>query len=363
MNRFDRQTILPGFGPEGQEKLRRARALVVGAGGLGCPALLYLAAAGVGEIGIADADAVAESNLNRQVLFGQDDIGKPKAETAAQYLREKYPDVRLTALPFFLTAENALETIAPYDIVLDGSDNFPTRYLVNDACVLLGKPLVFGAIYQYEGQVALFNAGEDPVNYRDLYPVPPAAHEIPNCEEAGVLGVLPGIIGAMQAAEAIKWLAALGPGLTNKVLFYNLKTHSTFEIALAPNPDARLTLPQTEAAFRASDYAFACASVDILSWKDALEKLAQNDQAMLADIREPGEEPAWTTENCLRLPMNELLRDPSPLKPAEDILLFCRSGVRSLILAQKLQARWPEKRMYSIEGGLLHPQSPVNNRS
>ncbi|HET7361891.1 MAG TPA: HesA/MoeB/ThiF family protein, partial [Salinimicrobium sp.] len=203
MSRFERQKILPEFGSEGQQKLSTAKVLVIGAGGLGCPALLYLAAAGVGTIGIADGDSISESNLNRQTLFGHNDIGKAKAETAAGILQEKYPDINFQVIPHFLTSENALEVLENYDLVLDGSDNFGTRYMINDACVLLGIPLIMGAIYQYEGQLSVFNYGENPVSYRDIYPVPPKANEIPNCSETGVLGVLPGIIGNLQAAETI----------------------------------------------------------------------------------------------------------------------------------------------------------------
>ena len=164
MSRFDRQKILPGFGAEGQEKLSAAKVLVVGAGGLGCPALLYLAAAGVGTIGIADGDSISESNLNRQTLFGQAHISKPKAETAAAILKDKYPDIQFEVIPHYLTAENTAEIIKRYDLVLDGTDNFGTRYMINDICVLLKKPLVMGAIYQYEGQLAVFNFGENPIN-------------------------------------------------------------------------------------------------------------------------------------------------------------------------------------------------------
>ena len=217
MDRFERQVILPGFGPEGQAKLKHASVLVIGAGGLGCPALLYLAAAGVGRICVVDGDVVALSNLNRQVLFGQQDLGKNKAEAAVRYFQEKYNDIQWKAIPEFISVENAQELIIHYDVVVDGSDNFPTRYLVNDACVLLKKPLVFGAIYQYEGQVSVFNQGPGSCNYRDMYPQPPAANEIPNCAETGVLGVVPGIIGSLMALEVIKVLTGLGKPLLSLI--------------------------------------------------------------------------------------------------------------------------------------------------
>lgn len=367
MSRLQRQLLLPGFGPQGQDKLGRARVLVVGAGGLGCPALLYLAAAGVGALGIADGDTVALSNLNRQVLYGTSDVGRPKAETAAARLQEQYPDVSFEVLPFFLTVENALDTIARYDMVVDGSDNFPTRYLVNDACALLQKPLVLGAIFQYEGQVAVFNAGPGAANYRDLYPVPPAALEVPNCSETGVLGALPGIIGAMQAAEAIKLLSGLGKPLVNKALFYDLRNHASFEIDIQPHPDARAMMPRSAEAFGAMHYVHTCThvfeedEVASLSWSQAFERLAQNTGATLVDIREPDEVPHLAHPRCLRLPMSQLLLDHSPLETAGDLLLFCRSGVRSVHLAQVLQSRWGQKQIFSIEGGILHPLSPLYN--
>ena len=367
MSRFERQLILPGFGPEGQEKLLRARILVVGAGGLGCPALLYLAASGVGTIGIADGDSVALSNLNRQVLYGEADVGRLKAEVAASRLQAQYPDVRFEALPFFLSVENALEIITRYDLVVDGSDNFPTRYLINDACVLLQKPLVLGAIYQYEGQIAVLNTGPDAASYRDLFPVPPSASEVPNCNETGVLGVLPGVIGGLQAAEAIKLLTGVGKPLANKTLFYDLRTSSFFEVDIQPHPDARAMLPASAAAFQSMHYADNCApgfnhssSVASISWPQAFELLNQNKGATLVDIREQDEEPALEFPRCIRLPMSRLLSDPGPLASAGDLLLFCRSGVRSIHMARTLQARWDHKRIFSIEGGILHPLSPIN---
>ena len=221
MDRFERQVILPGFGQEGQAKLKQASVLVIGAGGLGCPVLLYLAAAGVGRIAVVDGDVISQSNLNRQVLYGENDLGKNKAETAIRYFQEKYSDIQWTAIPEFITVDNAQAFIFHYDLVIDGSDNFPTRYLVNDACVLLKKPLVYGSIYQHEGQVSVFNVGSHPCNYRDVFPSPPAPQEIPNCAETGVLGVLPGIIGNLMALEAIKVLSGLGKPLSNKLLLFN----------------------------------------------------------------------------------------------------------------------------------------------
>ena len=361
MSRFERQTILPGFGHEGQQKLKAARVLVVGAGGLGCPALLHLAAAGVGTIGIADGDNISESNLNRQTLFGQQHIGKPKAETAAELLKEKYPDISFNVIPEFLNNSNVLDTLKDYDLVLDGSDNFGTRYMINDACVLQNKPLVMGAIYQYEGQVTVFNYGEDPVNYRDMYPNPPQSHEIPNCSETGVLGVLPGLIGTLQATEAIKIISSVGQVLTNKILFYNLKTSGFFEVAVAPNLDSKKDLPADEAAFRSRDYNISCGLSESISWEKAMNWKHSLKSSILVDIREPGEEPVLEREDISKIPMSVLAEDQEKVRFFENIFLFCKSGERSERMAVELKKQFPEKKVFSVEGGIMHPASPLNS--
>jgi len=207
-SRYNRHIILPEVGLEGQEKLKLSKVLVVGAGGLGCPVLIYLAAAGVGTIGIVDFDSVDESNLHRQILFGTGDIGKPKAEAAKIKLQEQNPHVEVEVHNTRLTSKNAIEIIDKYDIIVDGSDNFPTRYLVNDACVILKKPFVFGSIFKFEAQISTFNYEGGPT-YRCLYPDPPGAGEVPNCAEIGVIGVLPGIVGSIQANEAIKMIIGI----------------------------------------------------------------------------------------------------------------------------------------------------------
>lgn len=363
MSRFERQEILPGFGREGQEKLSNARVLVVGAGGLGCPILLHLTAAGVGTIAIADGDSISKSNLNRQTLFGQYDIGKPKAETAAAALKKKYPDVHFEVIPNYLTPVNAVESIKSYDLTLDGSDNFGTRYMVNDACALLKKPLVMGAIYQYEGQVAVFNYGEEPTTYRDIYPVPPQAHEIPNCSETGVLGVLPGIIGTLQAAEAIKMISGLGNVLTNKILFYNLKTCSFYEVAVKPNSASGKNIPENEEAFRKTDYNITCGLAESISWEKALDWSRNLESLKLIDIRELNEEPRFERSGIEQIPIGELTENSELLERVEHILLFCKSGHRSMILAEQLKKRFPEKKIFSVEGGILHPSSPLKTEN
>ena len=356
MSRFERQTILPGFGQEGQQKLSRAKILVVGAGGLGCPALLYLAAAGVGNIGIVDGDKVSLSNLNRQVLYGEGDVGKSKAQVAGEYIKRKYSDIRIDIIPHFLTAENGLDIIREYDLVLDGTDNFGTRYLVNDACFLLKKPLVFGAIYQHEGQVAILNVtGEDtePLTYRDLFPHPPSGAEVPNCAETGVLGVLPGIIGTMQATEAIKYLSGFGKALVHKVLFYNLRGHSTYQMDIMPNPEGRKLIPIDTEAFGKMDYEIICGPGDHVSWDEVNEIFSTDlSHSALIDVREIHEEPKMDQYPYTAIPLSTFEKQPDRLPEAKNIYIFCQSGIRSLQAVKALKKSRPDKNIYSIEGGI-----------
>ncbi len=220
LKRYHRQILLEELGISGQQKLQKAAVLIIGAGGLGCPLLFYLGAAGIGKIGIIDGDNIAESNLHRQILFQQQDIGVNKAEKAVERLKLLNPELQLQAYPFYLSPENATDLLGEYDLVIDGSDNFPTRYLVNDTCVSLGKTLVFGSIFRFEGQVSVFNYHGGP-NYRSCYPEPPKQENSPNCGDAGVIGPLPGIIGSIMANEAIKIICGFGDSLSGKLLIFN----------------------------------------------------------------------------------------------------------------------------------------------
>lgn len=350
MDRFERQIILPGFGIDAQQKLKNAKVLLIGAGGLGCPILLYLAAAGVGKIYVVDGDVVSLSNLNRQVLFGEKDLGKNKAVSAVRYFQEKYEDIIWEAYPEYISVENAPELIAAVDLVMDGSDNFPTRYLVNDACVLLGKPLVFGAIYQHEGQVSVFNFGGNACNYRDLYPQMPSASEVPNCSETGVLGVLPGIIGNLMALEAIKVLTGFGQPLSNRVLFFNSQSSQTYEVELAPNSESREAMPVSLTSFEIMDYELACEGIKQLSWDEAMGKMGLD--IAFVDVREPGELPPLECTGLMKIPMSKLHTQLHFLEDWEEILFFCQSGVRSQKAARQLQEEYPDKRIYSIKGGI-----------
>lgn len=236
IRRYGRQIILPYVGGKGQRRLLRSKVLVVGAGGLGSPAALYLAAAGIGSLGIVDSDAVELSNLQRQILHSTPDVGRPKTQSAAESVQALNPDVDLVLHQERLTSENALEILGPYDVVVEGSDNFPTKYLVNDACVFLGKPLVLGAVYQFEGQASVFCAEQGPC-YRCVFPEPPPPDAIPSCQEAGVLGVVPGLIGCIQATEAIKLLVGAGETLVGRFVAYDALRMDFLELAVERDPE------------------------------------------------------------------------------------------------------------------------------
>ncbi len=366
MTRFDRQINLRGFGPEGQEKLVQSSVLVIGAGGLGCPALLYLAAAGVGKIGIYDGDMVNVSNLNRQILYGEKDTGKSKAVLASEIIRKKYSDITVEYYNKFIDTTNALEVISQYHVVLDCCDNFSTRYLINDACVLLKKPLVYGAIYQYEGQVSVFNVRDEngiAHNYRDLFPIPPETAQIPNCNDTGVLGVLPGIIGTMQATETIKLITGIGKILCGKILYYNLLEQSFYELYLAKNPKASIKAPKNEQAFYNYDYTISCSAKNSIDWNKAHEIFSLHpEKTAFIDVREKEELPKVNTYNCLELPLSVLTQHSNCISAYENVLVFCKGGVRSEKAVMQLQQLFPEKKIFSIKGGINDNLSSLNHK-
>lgn len=364
MNRFERQINLRGFGEEGQKKLKAASVLVVGAGGLGCPALLYLSAAGIGRIGIVDGDTISVSNLNRQILFNESDEGKMKADMAGERIREKYNDIRVEIFSVYLRNENTFSILSEYDIVLDCTDNFSVRYMLNDACILLNKPFVYAAIYAYEGQVSLFNAeNKDKVkyNYRDLFPVPSDPFQVPNCAETGVLGVLPGIIGTMQAAEAIKYLVGIGTTLSGSVLYYNVAEQQTYKMDIASNPLVQYNAPETEDGFLKFDYSFSCPSVSVIDWEEADMIFEYSpEETLFVDVREYGELPEVKYISCVQLPLSVLPRKHLALVRAKTILLFCQHGARSEKAALLLSGIYPGKSFYSIRGGIMASSSHKN---
>jgi len=358
--RYQRQIILKEFGMAGQQKLTAAKVLVIGAGGLGCPALQYLVAAGIGTIGIVDDDVVSLSNLHRQVLYTVQDIGKPKSINAKEKLQQLNPEISIIAYNERLTTKNALTIIGSFDIIIDGTDNFASRYLINDACVLMNKPLVFGAVSQFEGQLAIFNyQGNDestPVNYRDLFPVPPKDDEVLNCAEAGVLGVLPGIIGTMMASETIKLITGIGKPLIDSLLTYNALNNQVFQVALSSNPATTLLLPKDEEAFKEMDYVFLC-SASFLPFEidvDSFNNLIATSKVDIIDVRESGELPKIKEFNYMQIPLSIFVEN-IPLIENETVILFCQSGKRSKQAAQSLIERMAtSKKIFSLKGGIIN---------
>jgi sulfur-carrier protein adenylyltransferase/sulfurtransferase len=352
--RYQRQIILKNFGRQGQEKLQNASVLVVGAGGLGCPALQYLVAAGVGLIGILDDDTVALHNLHRQVLFNTSDIGRLKAEVATVKLKQMNPEVRIDTFPFRITNQNALSIIREYDIVLDGTDNFATRYMINDACVLLQKPLVYGAISQFEGQVAIFNVGADSVNYRDLFPQQPQTGSVLNCAESGVLGVLPGIIGTLQATEVIKLLTGIGKPLINQLFTYNALTNDSVVFELVLRKETAFLLPKSETEFEKMDYEWQCdvPSVEEID-RTIFNELLHRTDAIVIDVRENDEQPEVTEFDHEMMPLSSLKENLTSITN-DQVVFFCQSGKRSQEAAKLLAAhRGSSKNIYSLRGGIL----------
>jgi adenylyltransferase/sulfurtransferase len=357
--RYQRQVILKGFGEAGQAKLLQAKVLVIGAGGLGCPALLYLAAAGIGTLGIVDDDVVQLNNLHRQVLYTTEDIGKSKAEKAAEKLSRVNPGIRIITFAERLTVKNAFSIINDFDIVIDGTDNFASRYLINDACVLMEKTLVYGAVSTYEGQVAVFNKknqNESPVSYRDLFPDPPQQHEVANCAEAGVLGVLPGLIGTMQANETIKLLIGIGEPLINRILTYSSLTNESYQVAIPPNTAAASLIPSNRAAFENTDYEWLCGSTDSSSFEIDLKSfnmLLAEGEVDVIDVREYGETPTLEEIRHQEIPLGDLENHFERVKN-KTVVALCQTGARSLQAAKKLKSFFGSaKHVYSLRGGIL----------
>lgn len=324
--RYSRHLILPQLGEEGQLRLKRSSVLVVGAGGLGSPALLYLAAAGVGRIGIVDFDAVDVTNLHRQVLYGVADVGKPKLDAASARLRDLNPFVELVTHATRLTSANALEIIGAYDVILDGTDNFATRYLVNDACVLSGKPNVYGSIFRFEGQVSVFNAGDGPC-YRCLYPEPPPPHLVPSCAEGGVLGVLPGVVGTLQATEAIKLIAGIGEPLIGKLLMYDALAASFRTLRLRKDPNCKVTelIDYEEFCNRMPEHE---ANEDITP-AQLSERLERGDDVVVVDVREQHEWDADHLASAQHVPLSQFQRRFEEIPKDREIVVYCKMGGRS----------------------------------
>jgi molybdopterin/thiamine biosynthesis adenylyltransferase/rhodanese-related sulfurtransferase len=366
LQRYSRQILLSEFGLEGQQKLKEGSVLVIGAGGLGSPTLYYLAAAGVGRIGIVDFDIVDSSNLQRQILFSQEDVGKLKTETAQHRLLKLNPLIKIEIHNCILNSGNAMDTLANYDVVVDGSDNLPTRYLVNDACVLLRKTLIYGAIFQFEGQVSVFNEllkdGNRGPNYRDLFPEPPPPEMVPSCSVGGVLGVLPGIIGSMQANEAIKILAGIGTSLSGRLLLFDSLDFTSHFVNIKPNPENPVSGKNPTIHFLI-DYEEFCNPAHHHEVKEItpLEVKGMMDEGVsfqLIDVREPHEFELVNIggEN---VPLNVIEQNISTIKRDIPIVIHCKGGARSLLAIEKLQQQGFTN-LLNMKGGILRWIEEVN---
>lgn len=355
--RYSRHFSLSGFGKAGQEKLLKAKVLVIGAGGLGCPVLQYLSAAGVGTIGIVDHDRISLSNLQRQTLYTTAEIGELKAITAAKKLMALNPEITVTAYTEEVTASNAWNLISEYDLVVDATDNFATRYLISDTCCLLQKPLVFGAVSQYEGQVAVFGLNDQKqyISYRDLFPELPRPGEVQDCNTAGVLGVLPGMIGMMQANEVIKQITGLGNGLTGQLLTFNMLTYETMLLELSKTKDSENLIPKNREELEKTDYQFLCGlshpEIEALNPESFLNKIKTGEITAI-DVREKGELPVAGFPH-LHFPLSRLEESLDEI-PETEIAFFCQGGTRSLKAAEIfIQNRKTQFKPSHLEGGIL----------
>jgi sulfur-carrier protein adenylyltransferase/sulfurtransferase len=339
VRRYSRHLIIPDVGMAGQKRLKNARVLCVGAGGLGSPALMYLAAAGVGTLGIVEFDVVDESNLQRQIIHGQSDVGRSKAASAADKVREINPYVQVVIHETRLDSSNVMEIFGGYDLIVDGTDNFATRYLVNDACVLLGKPYVWGSIYRFDGQASVFWAEHGPC-YRCLYPEPPPPGMVPSCAEGGVLGVLCASVGSVQVTEAIKLLTGIGEPLVGRLMIYDALEMSYRSVKVRKDPECAICgknptvteLIDYEAFCGAvSDEAVAAAAGSTITATQLKEKLDAGEKIMLIDVREPNEFEIVSIPGAVLIPKNEFLMGNALERLPQDrqVILYCKSGVRS----------------------------------
>jgi adenylyltransferase/sulfurtransferase len=358
--RYSRHLIMPEVGMEGQLKLKKAKVLLIGTGGLGAPLGLYLAAAGVGQLGLVDFDVVDFTNLQRQVTFGSSDVGKPKSEAARARLSNLNPDIQVQAFETKLTSANALELFRDFDIIVDGTDNFPTRYLVNDACVLLGKPNVYGSIFRFEGQVTIFGMPGGPC-YRCLYPEPPPPGLVPSCAEGGVLGVLPGIVGSIQAMETIKLILGSGRNLTGRLLLFDALEMGFREFKLRKNPKCPMC-GEHRTIDKLIDYYEFCGvrgeeapvpdlKVPEITPQELKARLNRGEDLFILDVREPHEYQICNLRGHL-IPLGELPRRVHELDSSREIVAHCRSGKRSAEAVDFLRKAGFRK-ILNLKGGIL----------
>jgi len=361
--RYSRHLIMPEVGVEGQEKLVASKVLLIGAGGLGSPNALYLAAAGVGTLGIVDFDTVDHTNLHRQVIHGTGDVGKLKVDSARETIHEINPNVTVKPYTVPLTRDTALDIMKDYDVIIDGTDNFQTRYLTNDACVFLKKPNVYASIFRFDGQATVFQPGnpESPC-YRCLYPEPPPPGEVPSCAEGGVLGILPGLVGLIQATEAIKLILGRGRSLVGRLLLFNALEMSFDELKIRRNPRCPVCgdAPTIKALV---DYDQFCgvgrgnekapeATMSDITVKELKARLDRKEKFTLVDVREPNEFDIARIPGARLLPLSELQSRAHELDTADDIVVHCKSGVRSLKAIAALQ-QMGFKKLTNVKGGIL----------
>ena len=372
VSRYSRHLILPDVGMEGQRKLKAAKVLLVGAGGLGSPLALYLAAAGIGRIGIVEYDIVDYTNLHRQVLYSTADVGRPKIEAAKERILGVNPDAQVDLYNEPLSSANALRIFEPYDLVIDGTDNFPTRYLVNDACVMLGKPNVYGSIFRFEGQLSIFGLDDGPC-YRCLYPEPPPPGTVPSCAEGGVLGILPGIVGTMQATEAVKLIVGIGETMKNRLLLFDALEMDFTELKLRKNKNCKVCgenptvtelidyeqfcgMPAHDRSSYESEQGAAEESemnVLQMSPQTLKERLENGDDLFILDVREPHE---WEISNlekhgAVLIPKDDVVDRIAELDQSREIVVQCRTGGRSAAIVQAL-APLGFKNLWNLDGGI-----------
>ncbi len=383
IRRYSRHLIMPEVGIEGQRRLKAASVLLIGTGGLGSPLALYLAAAGIGRIGLVDYDVVDETNLQRQVIHGQASVGTLKVDSAEQRMKDINPYLVVEKHNVPLTSANALALLSPYDVIIDGTDNFPTRYLVNDACVKLGKPNVYGSIFRFEGQLSVFYAKEGPC-YRCMFPTPPPPGLVPSCAEGGVLGILPGTIGTMQATEAIKLILGIGEPMIGRMLLYDALEMSFTTLKVRKNPNCPVCGVPAEAV-ELIDYEQFCgmpahdhseyraangkeAPVDEISVKELKARLDAGQHPVIVDVREPHEWQIVALDGTLRIPKGDIqtaknallagrkLREETVLAQIPDdqeVIVHCRSGVRSADAIRLLREAGYKNRLLNLKGGIL----------
>jgi sulfur-carrier protein adenylyltransferase/sulfurtransferase len=360
--RYNRHIIIPEFGMESQLKLKNAKVLVIGSGGLGSPVLLYLAAAGVGTLGVVDYDVVDDSNLQRQVLFGVESIGKPKVDAAKARLQALNPHVKIELHNTHLNSGNALDILRNYDVIADGTDNFPTRYLVNDASVLLGKPNVYASIFQFEGQVSVFNYtdknGKRGPNYRDLYPTPPPPGLVPSCAEGGVLGVLPGIIGSLQALEVIKVITGVGETLSGRFYIFDALNFESRTFKISPRTDNPLT-GNNPTIHELIDYEQFCGMKAVeekplkeITAKELYELEVKGEKFQLIDVREPHEYDIVNIGGTL-IPLATVADNADKINRDTTVVVHCKMGGRSAKAIRELEEKFGFTNLYNLKGGIL----------